>query len=560
MSISRKNGGRLVCLLTENEYFRGTNHSYMRILLKNARIYDGTGADAFSGDILVEDERIAAVGNGLREEADKVIDLTGLSVSSGFFDAHSHNDWFAIKKEPLKYLEPFIRQGITSFITGNCGLSAVGFDPDSPYVDKVGGGLFGYRGDTTGIYPSVKDFFEAIDRKNPCNMAVIVGHCTARTSVAGWEHRELSAREREQMLSLMEKGLQEGACGLSLGMMYEPGRFASVSETRDVALLAEKYDRPLTIHPRAESAVSMDYPLLGRAHILRALDELREMSRGTHMKLQYSHAIFVGRNTFKYRDEVHRILDEMKSEGIDAQFDIYNELLGVSVITVILPAWYQALSPADKRKPWNKGRFAVLAWASIQLLGFGWKDIVIAYVGEGNEKYEGKTVYQIAKETGKSCIDTYLDLCEMSGFKGRVNMGPYSTPEIISWQSRRDDVLYMTDAWVEEHGVQNPAIYDGFPKFIRDSLLGRGDTMPRTIRKMTGGVADRFSIPERGYVKPGFFADLTVFDEAEMASAVPDQEKAFGIRRVFINGKEVLCEGRLDAEALKTSGHALKSR
>ena len=560
MSISRKNGGRLVCLLTENEYFRGTNHSYMRILLKNARIYDGTGADAFSGDILVEDERIAAVGNGLREDADKVIDLTGLSVSSGFFDAHSHNDWFAIKKEPLKYLEPFIRQGITSFITGNCGLSAVGFDPDSPYVDKVGGGLFGYRGDTTGIYPSVKDFFEAIDRKNPCNMAVIVGHCTARTSVAGWEHRELSAREREQMLSLMEKGLQEGACGLSLGMMYEPGQFASVAETRDVALLAEKYDRPLTIHPRAESAVSMDYPLLGRAHILRALDELREMSRGTHMKLQYSHAIFVGRNTFKYRDEVHRILDEMKSEGIDAQFDIYNELLGVSVITVILPAWYQALSPADKRKPWNKGRFAVLAWASIQLLGFGWKDIVIAYVGEGNEKYEGKTVYQIAKETGKSCIDTYLDLCEMSGFKGRVNMGPYSTPEIISWQSRRDDVLYMTDAWVEEHGVQNPAIYDGFPKFIRDSLLGRGDTMPRTIRKMTGGVADRFSIPERGYVKPGFFADLTVFDEAEMALAVPDQEKAFGIRRVFINGKEVLCEGRLDAEALKTSGHALKSR
>ena len=560
MSISRKNGGRLVCLLTENEYFRGTNHSYMRILLKNARIYDGTGADAFSGDILVEDERIAAVGNGLREDADKVIDLTGLSVSSGFFDAHSHNDWFAIKKEPLKYLEPFIRQGITSFITGNCGLSAVGFDPDSPYVDKVGGGLFGYRGDTTGIYPSVKDFFEAIDRKNPCNMAVIVGHCTARTSVAGWEHRELSAREREQMLSLMEKGLQEGACGLSLGMMYEPGQFASVAETRDVALLAEKYDRPLTIHPRAESAVSMDYPLLGRAHILRALDELREMSRGTHMKLQYSHAIFVGRNTFKYRDEVHRILDEMKSEGIDAQFDIYNELLGVSVITVILPAWYQALSPADKRKPWNKGRFAVLAWASIQLLGFGWKDIVIAYVGEGNEKYEGKTVYQIAKETGKSCIDTYLDLCEMSGFKGRVNMGPYSTPEIISWQSRRDDVLYMTDAWVEEHGVQNPAIYDGFPKFIRDSLLGRGDTMPRTIRKMTGGVADRFSIPERGYVKPGFFADLTVFNEAEMVSAVPDQEKAFGIRRVFINGKEVLCEGRLDAEALKTSGHALKSR
>jgi N-acyl-D-amino-acid deacylase len=157
-------------------------------------------------------------------------------------------------------------------------------------------------------------------------------------------------------------------------------------------------------------------------------------------------------------------------------------------------------------------------------------------------------------------MSAYLDLCEMSGFKGRVNMGPYSTPEIIAWQSKRDDVLYMTDAWVEEHGIQNPAIYDCFPKFIRCSLRGEGDTMPRTIRKMTGGVADRFSIPDRGYIRPGCFADLTVFDEAEMASAVPDQEKPFGIRRVFINGKEVLKDGVLDKEALKTSGHALRSR
>ena len=153
-----------------------------------------------------------------------------------------------------------------------------------------------------------------------------------------------------------------------------------------------------------------------------------------------------------------------------------------------------------------------------------------------------------------------MKLCEMSGFNGRVNMGPYTTPEIIEWQSKRDNVLYMTDAWVEDFGVQNPAIYDCFPKFIRCSLLGHGDTMPRTIRKMTGGVADRFSIPERGYLKPGFFADITVFDEAEMAAATPDQTKAFGIRRVFINGKQVLAEGELDKEALKTSGHALPSR
>ena len=532
----------------------------MRTLLTNGKIYDGTGSDPFTGDVLVDGERIVAVGPSLKEEADKVIDLKGLSISSGFFDAHSHNDWFCIKKEPRKYLEPFIRQGITSFITGNCGLSAVGFEHDTPNVDKVGGGLFGYRGGTTtGVYPTVKSFFEAIDRNNPCNIAVLVGHCTARTSVMGNENREPSPEEKERMLGIMEQGLKDGACGLSLGMMYEPGRYASVAETRDVALLAEKYNLPLTVHARALSAISLDYPMLGKAHNLRALDELVEMSRGTHLKLQYSHAIFVGTSSFKTKDALHRTLDDLREQGVDAWFDIYNELLGVSVITVFLPGWFQSLSAADRRKPLTKIRFAILANMSMMMLGFGWKTIVIAYLGPGMEQYEGKTVAQIAKEWGKSCVDTYMDLCEMSNFNGRVNMGPYSTPEIIEWQSKRDNVLYMTDAWVEDYGVQNPAIYDCFPKFIRDSLLGKGDTMPRTIRKMTGGVADRFSIPERGYLKPGYFADLTVFDEAEMAAATPDQEKAFGIKRVFINGNEVLTDGVLDAEAIKTSGHAMKA-
>ena len=532
----------------------------MRTLIKNGKIYDGTGSEPFAGDILIEDERIVSVAPSLDEEADKVIDLKGLSISSGFFDAHSHNDWFCIKKEPQKYLEPFIRQGITSFITGNCGMSAVGFEPDTPHLAKMGGGLFHYDETTKGVYPTVKSFFEAIDGKNPCNIAVLVGHCTARSSVTGWESRELSPKEKERMLGLMEQGLKEGACGLSLGMMYEPGRYAGIPELREVALLAEKYDLPLTVHAKALSAITMDYPLLGRAHNLRALDDLVEMSKGTHLKLQYSHAIFVGTGSFKTKDELHRILDDLRTQGVDAWFDIYNETLGVSVMTVFLPSWFQELTPEERRKPKNRLRLGIVFNSLIlKMLGFGWKSIQIAYLGPGLEKYEGKTVYQIAKEWGKSYYDTYMELAEMSNFKGRANMGPYTTPEIIVWQSKRDNVLFMTDAWVEEHGIQNPAIYDCFPKFIRSSLLGHGDTMPRTVRKMTGAVADRFSIPERGYVKPGFFADLTVFDEAEMAAATPDQEKAFGIRRVFINGHEVLTDGVLDTTAIKTSGHALKA-
>lgn len=531
----------------------------MTVLLKNGKIYDGTGRDAFTGDILIREDRIEAVGTGLTCEGAQVIDLHGLSVSSGFFDAHSHNDWFAIKKEPKDYFEPFIRQGITSFVTGNCGLSAIGFERETPHLDKIGGGLFGYHPDVTGVYPSAGALLDAVDRNTPCNIAVLVGHCSARAGVAGYENRELTPEETGRMLANMEKSLQEGACGVSLGLMYEPGVYTGVEELKKVARLAEKYDLPMTVHPRACSAVSMSYPMFGRPHLLRALDELVEISRGTHMKLQYSHAIFVGRKLFRCKDELKQIIYNMRRDGIDAQFDLYSELLGVSVITVIMPGWYQALSPAEKRKPGNKLRFSLLINASMAMLGFNWNDIVIAYIGEGYEKYEGKTVAQIAKEMGKSSTDAYLDLCEMSEFKGRVNMGPYSTPAIVSELSRDPVCLYMTDAWVEPHGVQNPAIYDCFPKFLKYSLNGTGDTMPNTIRKMTGGVADRFSIKDRGYVRAGCYADLTVFNEEAPKTGEEDHEHAFGIEKVFINGALVLDGDTLNEEAIRTSGRALRA-
>ena len=531
----------------------------MSTLLQHGRIYDGTCADAFLGDIVIENDRILDVGQGLVCEGAEIVDLSGKSVSSGFIDAHSHNDWFAAKRNPKPYFEPFVRQGITSYIAGNCGLSMTGFSPDSPYIDKIGAGLF-HMDDQTGVYPDLNSFFSAIDGNTSLNIASLMGQCTARASVAGYASRPLTDLEQEAMLALLEENLKQGACGVSLGLMYEPGLYAPKEELRKIAELCARYHRPLAVHPRANSAVSMAYPeLLGRPHLLRALDELEEITRGLNVKLQYSHAIFVGTSSFKCKDELVANIERMRKNGVDAMFDIYAEMLGVSVITAVMPVWYQALSPADKRKFFNKFRFRVLAYATILLLGFGFDDIQVAYIGPGFEAYEGKTVHQIAKEKRMNDLDAYLMLCEQSDFAGRVNMGPYSTPSIISDLSRHDNVLYMTDAWVEENGVQNPAIYDCFPKFLHLSLNKKGDTMPRTIRKMTGAVADRFSIANRGYVKPGCFADLTVFDEDKLKNSMPDQSKAFGIERVYVNGKLVINGDVLDETAFRTAGRCIRA-
>lgn len=531
----------------------------MRTLLKNGKIYDGTGAPAYVGDVLFENEKIIGVGKGLQADGAVVVDMTGKSIAPGFIDAHSHNDWFAVKKNPIPYFEPFVRQGIASFVTGNCGLSINGCDEKSPHKDKVGAGLF-HNKDLIGYFGGVKEFFDAVDKNSPANIAAGIGHCSARAALAGYENRELTKDEMDKMLSVIDKELSDGACLASLGLMYEPGIYAPKSELREVAKLCEKHNKPMTVHARALSAVSMAYPPnpFGRAHNLIALDELREITKGLKMKFHYSHIIFVGKNSFKTESEVVEILEEMKAEGMDVMFDIYSELLGVSVITVIAPAWYLGMSKEEKNKFSNKLKFKLLASVSKLMLGFSFDGMMIAYLGEGNEKFEGKSVAEAAKELGMSELDTYMYLCDLSENKGRVNMGPYSTPEIVSKLSKHPLGLYMTDAWIEENGIQNPATYDCFPKFLHLSLNGKGDTMESSVRKMTGATADRFMLPNRGYLKEGYFADITVFDEAELKNTAPDQYKAFGIKDVFINGKHVLHEDVLDEEKFRYAGKAIR--
>ncbi len=531
----------------------------MATLLKNGKIYDGTGEKAYLGDILFDGEKILEVAETIDEaKADKVIDLNGKSIASGFIDCHSHNDWFAIRKEPYKFFAPFIQQGITTFVTGNCGLSTIGFNQDEmENIDLLGGGLFFYK-EVTGKYGNIKDYNKAIDRNTPCNIATCVGHGSARAAVAGNKPGKLTPEEEEKMLAILEDNLKNGAAGVSLGLMYEPGIYSDTEELRKVAELCCKYNKPLTVHPRAESKFSMSYDqLFGRSHLLRAEDELYAISTGTNLKLQHSHAIFVGKSTFKDVDEFLEIMDKLRDEGVDAMWDIYDHDMGVSVITVVLPPWYMGMSKEDRAKPLTKLKLWALITATSLLLGFGFDDIQVAYIGPGYEKYEGKTIAELAKEYGKSKLNMYLQLCEESNFKGRVNQGQYTNADIIQRFERDPRCLYMTDAWIEDFGVQNPSVYDCFPKFLQDSLKGTGDTMENTVRRMTGATADRFMIKERGYIKPGYFADFTIFDEDELKTATPNQPKAFGISKVFINGTLICDNNELDAEAMKTSGQAI---
>lgn len=243
-------------------------------------------------------------------------------------------------------MSTFLRQGITTLITGNCGFSAAGFAEESSHLEDLGGELFSL--DELQRHSSMKQWLAHVDQALPMNIISLLGHGTARLSVAGLHQAELNENQLQRMLEVLDQGLAEGAGGISLGLMYAPGVFAPREELEKVAELCAKHHKPLTIHPRAESAISLSYSSFTKSHLLLALDEILEIQQKTGCPIVYSHLIFVGRRTWKDVDQALGSIEKAHEEGYQIGFDMYPYDFGASVITVVLPPWYQQLSPKER--------------------------------------------------------------------------------------------------------------------------------------------------------------------------------------------------------------------
>ncbi len=518
----------------------------MKILLKGGRLIDGTGAEPYVADILVEDDRITKIADSIDTPADTLVDCRGLAVAPGFIDSHSHNDWFAARQNNDRFFAPFLEQGITTQVTGNCGFSPFGFDRDTKHRELLGSGLFSI-GDAQGDTASLSDFEKAI-KNLPLNLVPLYGHMSGRIGIAGYDSRPLSQEELEHFDRTIEQALEDGAAGVSFGLMYEPDRFAPYEELRRAAEITAKHGKILTIHGRACSAASTSYspPFGGRAHNLRALDEMAQLARDTGVKLQHSHLLFVGEKSWKTVDEALELINKLNSEGLSVKYDSFSLTYGASVITVVLPVWYLALPKEKRSSKFTKLRLAIETGVTKKILGFNFSDIVITWIAPGQEALVGKSVSQIAREWGVSDLDAYIRLVELSSGKGRVLMHRYLTDAILLRLMKDENCLCMTDAWVEEQGKQNPACFLCFPQFLK---LARenGISTQHMIRSMTGAAADRFCIRERGYLKPGYFADITVFDETTVGPGATDEARPVGIKLVLVNGQTAVKDGEFAA-------------
>lgn len=506
----------------------------MKILYKGGLVYDGTGAAPKKGDVLTENDRIAAVGDLKEQDADRVIDCAGLCVAPGFIDAHSHNDFFYDYDNAETYFAPFLRQGITTQITGNCGFSPFGVGADCPHADKVGAGLFEARNPG-----SFRSFCEQAKGRLFVNIVPLIGHGTARIGVSGLDSKPLDEAGIAKMREAVKEAMENGAFGGSFGFMYEPGMYSKTDELVAFAKTVAEYDGIVTVHPRANSAVALGYSLLKRNHIEIALDEVIDIMKKSKCRMEYSHLIFVGTSSWKCIDPMLKKFYDYRAKGYEIAYDNYSMTYGASVITVICPPWYMALTPEQKHSAFNRLKLRTVINVTRKLLGLDYQDITIAYINDEPKykAYEGRNVAEIAESEGRDCLDLYLELIDASKGAGKVYLDRYYNEDLIRRLLEDELSVFMTDAWVEPKGVQNGAAFQGYPNFLLKAKA-YGIPMEKIIHKMTGKIAQRYGIAERGTLQAGNYADITVFDP-EGLKVFPEEpgRSAEGIRYVAVNGQ-----------------------
>ena len=532
-------------------------------LLKNGFIVDGTGEKGFNGSLLINDNRIEKISLCEINVTGRVIDCAGLVIMPGIIDAHSHMDWYLPIQGYDELKLSFTTQGVTTFVAGQCGYGVAGFRKNTAFINEISRGIINplpIEWDTMGKY------FDYLKRSGMTNnMMTLAGHGTTRTSIRGFNATPMNRDEMKEMLALLEQSMDEGAAGVSLGLQYEPGIFANGDELREIAKLVKRKNKLLTVHLRAYSALSPGYPMSTpkilldyvspfdgyEPHNLLAIDEMLNVARDTGVRLQISHLIFVGTRTFKTCEEALKRIDRAITQGVDVKFDTYAYHCGQSIINVILPAWFLAKVPGAYNDKKMLSKLKNELGLIQRFLGFGTKDIQITYANsEELNQYNGMFLDQIAQKRRMDWFDSAMDIAQKSKGVANVLNHSYSNLPIIETLMRHPASLFMTDALPALRGVQNPSFSGNFPRFFQLAREKKIISLEEAVHKMSGATAERYGIKDRGFLKEGLAADITVIDWKNIRdnNTVKETSNApSGIEAVFINGKQVVNEGKVDA-------------
>ncbi len=350
------------------------------LLITGGRILDGTGAPAFEGNVLVEDDRIVAVlpHGEQTPAAEQVLDASGCTVSPGFIDMHSHADW-ALALADHEELKVTLEQGVTSVVAGNCGFSPAPIARGGP--GPAEGSLVELLLDQPLDFSwyTMGEFLDRVQENRPLvNMAELVGHASIRAAAGARPRGAMPSEELERCLDQARGCLDEGACGLSFGLGYDPGMYSPLEELAAFSRVAADAAKPVTVHLKALSAISPTYPVTYlKPHNLRALREMLDIARETGVALQVSHFIFVGRRSWRTAERALEMVAQARRDGVDVMIDGFPYTCGNTTINAPLSYWFLAMGPRGYRSRAARARLRMELEIGFRLVGFVYDDFQV---------------------------------------------------------------------------------------------------------------------------------------------------------------------------------------
>lgn len=523
------------------------NDQRFDILIKQVEIIDGTGSPAYTGDIGVVRGGIARIGRELPGDSScRVVRGDGLTAAPGFIDAHSHDDVYLLQKEPASAK---LYQGVTSVVTGNCGMSVGPVTTRFASEARQVLSLIGSRLIDDRFWPFTRfsDYLSLLEETGPSvNVIPLVGHLTLRTAAMGLDPGIPGSDEMGTMLDLFTDAMRCGAFGLSTGLVYNPGLHAGFEELVALAKIAGKAGGVYASHIRSEGD-----------RVLEAMEEALTIGARSGASVHISHHKVMGEKNWNRSLETLDLIEKARAKGIRVTCDVYPYIAGSTILAAAIPPAYQADGLICLARKLERPEIREIVKMEIEDEDRDdWENLVKVDSFDGmvinhcakHPDYSGRSIGDIAASESRDPYDVMFDLI--------VDDPDTTMIEFMMSDQDVERIIKSPFSAIGSDGIPgfgsdlfHPRFTGSFPRvlgyYVREKRLL---SLEEAIRKMTSLPADIFGLRKKGRLAPGYDADIVLFDPEKIRDKATFKNpglKPEGVNWVFVNGQAAVMDGCL---------------